>query len=130
MSKFWKGTFYRLYFLKENAERVSNDGIDAHISKEASEMLDKDYQTSIKLAELLQIKDKLADISLKKIYGYFILGILALWVIVVAFICITYIFQDKPNMSDGVLITLLTTTTANILVLPTVVVKYLFPNKK
>ena len=117
-------------FLRENAERVSNDGIDAHISKEASEMLDKDYQTSIKLAELLQIKDKLADISLKKIYGYFILGILGLWVIVVAFICITYIFQDKPNMSDGVLITLLTTTTANILVLPTVVVKYLFPNKK
>lgn len=117
-------------FLRENAERVSNDGIDAPISKEASEMLDKDYQTSIKLAELLQIKDKLADISLKKIYGYFILGILGLWVIVVAFICITYIFQDKPNMSDGVLITLLTTTTANILVLPTIVVKYLFPNKK
>lgn len=117
-------------FLRENAERVSNDGIDAQISKEASEMLDKDYQTSIKLAKLLQIKDKLADISLKKIYGYFILGILGLWVIVVAFICITYIFQDKPNMSDGVLITLLTTTTANILVLPTVVVKYLFPNKK
>ena len=117
-------------FLRENAERVSNDGIDAYISKEASEMLDKDYQTSIKLAELLQIKDRLADISLKKIYGYFILGILGLWVIVVAFICITYIFQDKPNMSDGVLITLLTTTTANILVLPTVVVKYLFPNKK
>lgn len=117
-------------FLRENSERVSNNGVDAHISKEASEMLDKDYQISLKLAELLQIEDKLADISLKNIYGYCILGILGFWVIMVAFICITYIFQNKPNMSDGVLITLLTTTTANILVLPTVVVKYLFPNKK
>lgn len=109
-------------FLKENKNGLSNN-TNSLVDIDTSTILDKDSQ----IAKDLKVKDILTDINLKKVYGYCILGILSFWLLIVAFICITYIFQEKPNMSDAVLITLLTTTTANILILPTIVVKYLFP---
>lgn len=114
-------------FLNDISQNIL-DNANASTDSDASKMLEKDY--NLQLVKIINAKDKLTDISLKQIYGYCILGILGFWVIVVAFICIVYIFQDFPNMSDSVLIVLLTTTTTNILVLPTIVLKYLFPNKK
>lgn len=77
----------------------------------------------------LKKEDLIADIRLKKMYGKCVLGVLAGWCLLVAFICITYMFQNYPNLSDNVLITLFTTTTANIIALPTIVLKYLFSKK-
>lgn len=116
-------------FISEYANTDSNVSVSPSKVQESFQLLDKDYEISQKIIELVQIKDKLADIDLKKIYGICLLVILALWIIMVAFICITYIFQDSPHVSDTVLITLFTTTTANIVALPTLVLKYLFPIK-
>lgn len=116
-------------FISEYANTDSNVSDSPSKVQESFQLLDKDYEISQKIIELVQIKDKLADIDLKKIYGICLLVILALWIIMVAFICITYIFQDSPHVSDTVLITLFTTTTANIVALPTLVLKYLFPIK-
>lgn len=93
-------------------------------------MLSKDSEIFSVIKSLVSIKDRLSDIDLKRIYGWTILGVLVLWVIFVIFVCITYMFQKSPNLSDNVLITLLTTTTVNILILPTIVLKYLFPHNK
>ncbi|MBR2618848.1 MAG: hypothetical protein IKC81_06050 [Paludibacteraceae bacterium] len=116
-------------FISEYANTDPNVSVSPSKVQESFQLLDKDYEISQKIIELVQIKDKLADIDLKKIYGICLLVILALWIIMVAFICITYIFQDSPHVSDTVLITLFTTTTANIVALPTLVLKYLFPIK-
>ena len=94
------------------------------------EILSKDSEIFSVIKSIVSIKDRLSDIDLKRIYGWTILGVLALWVIFVIFVCIAYMFQNCPNLSDNVLITLLTTTTVNILILPTIVLKYLFPHNK
>lgn len=117
-------------FIKDNVGDISIVEIEDMPIDSAVKVLDKDFKIYQALEKAINAKNKLADINLKKVYGYCILGILGFWILLVAFICITYIFQDFPNISDAVLITILTTTTANILVLPTIVLKYLFPNKK
>ena len=83
---------------------------------------DKEYQALLK-------KDKEIDIELKRHYGMSILHTLNIWVALVAFLLLLNLLPIK-GFSDSVLITLLTTTTANILALPMIVIKYLFPNKK
>lgn len=82
--------------------------------------------------ELLSNKDKNADIKLKKIYGWGILLILIGWeVFVIAFSWKQLNPCDKcvHKVSDTVFIALLTTATANILALPAIILKYLFPKK-
>lgn len=81
---------------------------------------------------LLSNKDKSADISLKKLYGCGILLILVGWEI---FVIVFSMKQLNPcdkcvhKVSDSVFIALLTTATANILALPAIILKYLFPKK-
>lgn len=97
-----------------------------------------DYSTSAKMLSIndkiskdLENKDKSTDIWLKRAYGLSILTILIIWEIFVIKFSMKQLnpctFQIR-HVSDPVFITLLTTATANILILPTIVLKYLFPN--
>lgn len=79
----------------------------------------------------LDNQNKSTDITLKKTYGCCIIVVLFIWeLFVTTFIFVQTLFSVINKMSDTVLITLLTSATANILILPTIVLKYLFPNKK
>ena len=82
------------------------------------------------LDEELHKKDKNVDIGLKITYGVIIGLVLIGWEIFVIYFSFTIIMCTEYKMSDGVFITLLTTTTAHILVLPSIVLNYLFPKNK
>lgn len=89
--------------------------------------LDRNYRTS----KELDAKDKDTDISLKKIYGWSIIGVLGVWeLFVIGFCFIQVCCPNAKEISDAVFITLLTSATANILILPTIVLNYLFPKEK
>jgi hypothetical protein len=76
-----------------------------------------------------EMEDKDADISLKKTYGWTIIAVLGLWEIFVIVIVAIHLGSKAVKLSDTVLITLLTSATANILALPTIVLNYLFPKR-
>lgn len=84
------------------------------------------------VADDLAKRDKKLDINLKKIYGIGILIVLAGWVL---FVILFSWKQLEPceckvkHVSDTVFVALLTSATANILALPAIILKYLFPNK-
>lgn len=108
------------FILEVESEQKSEDClIPAEIS--AKKLMDNES-----LAKSLERLEKKTDITLKKTYGFVILGILFLWeVFVISASCV----QLNPNVyhfSDGVLIALWTSATANILALPTIILKYLF----
>lgn len=84
------------------------------------------------LAKELERLEKKTDIKLKRIYGIVILCILGLWeIFVIVFSCV----QLNPNccairhMTDTVIIALWTSATANIVALPTIILRYLFPKR-
>lgn len=85
------------------------------------------------VANRLNNQDKKVDINLKIIYGVVILVLLLIWIFFV--ICFSN-KQLEPNsekmhhISDTVFVTLLTTATANIIALPTIILKYLFSHQK
>ena len=67
------------------------------------------------------------DVRLKKHYGYAILiGIFVWLLLVLVTVCLTGL--QKLYLSDSVLVTLLSTTTVNLIGVLWVVVKYLFPH--
>ncbi|MDR0581831.1 MAG: hypothetical protein LBG31_02590 [Prevotellaceae bacterium] len=76
-----------------------------------------------------ELEDKDADISLKKTYGWTIIAVLGLWEIFVIVIIAIHLGSEAAKLSDTVLVTLLTSATANILALPTIVLNYLFPKR-
>lgn len=84
------------------------------------------------VAKRLSAKDKSTDIWLKWVYGIVTLLILVGWKIFV--ICFS-IKQLNPGISevrpasDEVLIALWTSATANIVALPAIILKYLFPKR-
>ncbi|OAV70894.1 hypothetical protein Barb6_01603 [Bacteroidales bacterium Barb6] len=83
------------------------------------------------ILESLRHKDKNTDIRLKKTYGWGIIGVLYIWIrFVIAFLIIAMLCPNARKVSDTVFIALLTSATANILFLPAIVLKYLFPNPK
>lgn len=94
----------------------------------SASMLSSNEKIARKLAE----RSKSADIWLKWIYGIAILGVLAAWEI---FVIVVMCKQSWPidkgiqHFSDAVLIALLTSATANILALPAIILRYLFPDK-
>lgn len=91
-----------------------------------AELSAKKLSDNESLANSLERLEKKTDITLKKTYGFVILGILFLWE---AFVITISCLQLKPELlhfSDGVLIALWTSATANILALPTIILKYLF----
>lgn len=104
---------------------ISNTTFD--VNKEENKDLKEDNKAWKKLEE----RDKETDIRLKLFYGIFIIVVLLMWEIFVIYLSIKQLNPcDKcvRKLSDPVFIALLTTTTANILALPTIVIKYLFPH--
>lgn len=87
---------------------------------------------SAELERDLEKQNKRADIKLKWLYGSAILIVLGFWE---WFVIKVVLSQLNPNheeihyLSDTALVALLTSATANILTLPAIILKYLFPHK-
>lgn len=98
------------------------------IEEQASRAL----EISAQMAKELENKDRSADIHLKKLYGWGILFVLSGWIIFVIYFSIHQLnpcrCEVRP-MSDAVIIALWTSATANILALPAIILKYLFPKR-
>lgn len=88
--------------------------------------LSEDEKRAKELANI----EKETDIDLKKAYGKTILGILIAWLSFVGLLLMGKYGPSGYKLSDGVLITLITTTTLDILILPKIVLQYLFPQNK
>lgn len=101
--------------------------------KEVERNLMTDFQADSFLDEYkaLVLKNYSQDIVLRYSYANNIFGLVCIYLVVVGFIVVSSgrTFVDF-HLSDSVLITLLTTTTANVLTLFVLVVKYLFPSNK
>jgi hypothetical protein len=82
-----------------------------------------------KRAKELANKEKETDIALKEKYGNTILGILIAWLSFVGLLLLAKYGPNGSKLSDGILITLITTTTLDILILPKIVLQHLFPQK-
>lgn len=113
-------------FIEEVKDTTSNDNI-SDVDKEEN----KDLKGDNIAWRILEQEDKKTDISLKKIYAKFIMAVLGIWEIFVIWFSYTQICCPYSHkVSEAVFIALLTTATANILVLPTIVLNYLFPKSK
>lgn len=97
--------------------------------KEKEDSIIQDMNKEEKRMGELNIKDKEVDIDLKERYGNTILNILIGWLIFVGIIIFSQLGPVSIKLSDEVLITLITTSTANIIALPIIILKYLFPKK-
>lgn len=77
------------------------------------------------------LNDKRQDRELRKSYAQKIFISVCVFVSIVLLIVVLnyFVFHRYTPISDGVLITLLTTTTADVLGLFVIVTRYLFPNK-
>ncbi len=101
-------------------------------SERIEEQASRALEISAQMAKELENKDRSADIHLKKLYGWGILIVLAGWIGFVIYFSIQQLnpcgCEVRP-MSDAVIIALWTSATANILALPAIILKYLFPNR-
>lgn len=70
-----------------------------------------------------------ADNSNRKIAFLWVFGLVSLWMLAILYI-LTHNVEDGYGISDNVMITLLTTTTINIVGLPGIVLKYLFSKQE
>lgn len=87
-------------------------------SKEKKPTSHKDFR------EWLKNEDLWNNIKLRKVLAYWSFGIISAWIILVAIV----LFDNKClELSENIIITMLVTTTANILGLPIIVLKNLFP---
>ena len=97
-----------------------------------AEKLAKEEEHSFsKEREKLQIQGMTDDLRARKNWGKRVFVLLVGWLLVVV---LSVMFQGfgwrKFHVSDSVLITLITTTTANVLSLGYIVANYLFPKSK
>jgi hypothetical protein len=106
----------------DREEEAYEQTLSTTLDKEESE-----FQQYQKIQQ--EIDDKGADISLKKAYGWAIIAVLGLWEVFVIVVTITQITGCSVKISDTVFVALLTSATANILALPTIVLNYLFPKR-
>lgn len=97
--------------------------------REKEDSIIQNMNNEEKRMEELDIKDKEVDIDLKERYGNTILNILIGWLVFVGLILLSQLGPVSYKLSDEVLITLITTSTANIIALPVIILKYLFPKK-
>lgn len=75
----------------------------------------------------LENEDLRNNIQLRKYLAYWSFGIISVWIVIVAII----LFDNKClELSENIIITMLVTTTANILGLPIIVLRNLFPSKE
>ena len=79
------------------------------------------------IREWLENEDLWNNIKLRKVLAYWSFGIITAWIILVAIV----LFDNKClELSENIIITMLVTTTANILGLPIIVLRNLFPSKE
>lgn len=111
----------------ENTNLSTNQSTE-RIEEQAS----RDLEISAQMAKELENRDRSADIHLKKLYGWGILIVLAGWIGFVIYFSIQQLnpceCEVRP-LSDAVIIALWTSATANILALPAIILKYLFPKR-
>ena len=105
---------------------VKNDGlfkefVDSNDNKPA-DFFDKRMKS-------LELKNKAQDIELRRKYAEQIFTFVSLYMFAVFFILILSGSPSSFRISDAVLMTLLGTTTANVIGILVIVAKYLFPNK-
>lgn len=93
--------------------------------KESAEILSKDAR----IDKWIEVYDKLGDIKLKRLYGVWILILLSFWILYMVVFSFFQLYVTSP-ISDAVFITLITTTTANIIGLPIIILNHLFPKNK
>lgn len=85
------------------------------------------------IAKRLSAKDKSADICLKWVYGIATLLILIGWEVFVIYFSIRQLnprICEVHHASDGIMIALWTSATANIVALPAIILNYLFPKHR
>lgn len=100
--------------------------------EEKRELISKQLENDSRIAKELQNKDHRIDINLKLIYAGGILFVLIGWVtcvLVFMFRQLSPTDEKVYHVSDAVFISLLTSATANILALPAIILKYLFPKR-
>ena len=113
-------------FVEELKETNSDDNMSA--STYAAKLLESNEE----IAKRLSNRDKNTDICLKWVYGVSIILVLAAWETFVIYFSIKQLNPCNKcvqRVSDTVFVALLTTATANILALPAIILKYLFPKK-
>lgn len=84
------------------------------------------YEKELKILEL---KSKEQDIDMRKDFATKTYNLVCIYLVVVFFVVFLVCCPAEFNMSDGVLITLLGTTTINVIGLFAIVMNYLFPKK-
>ena len=104
--------------LKEVIEKASQAERE---SRDARTLLDK------RLLEV-EIDSKKQEQRLQKWFAYWAVGLVSLWLVFIVAVVFS-VGMSWLNYSDGVLIALLATTTANIIGLAYFMAKGLFPNK-
>ncbi len=101
----------------------SKQTIYSHDLELKSKSLDHELES-----KLLDNKSKKADINLRKFFAFWVLFIVT-WFLYYVKEILYLKFNYEKNLSDNVIIALLTTTTINILTLAFMVISYLFPKK-
>lgn len=112
----------------ENFVEEVEDDSTMQTSTYAAKLLESNEEIAKKLFN----KDKNTDICLKWVYGVSIIIVLSAWEVFVIYYSIQQLNPCNKcvhKISDAVFIALLTTATANILALPAIILKYLFPKK-
>ena len=95
---------------------------------EAEELAREEEHSFSKEREKLQLQGMSDDLQARKTWGERVFVLLVVWlaVVVLAVICQGFGWREF-HVADSVLITLITTTTANVLSLGYIVANYLFP---
>lgn len=76
----------------------------------------------------VQIDSKKQEQRLQKWFAYWAVGLVSAWLVFVAFLLVC-VGNSRISLSSTVLVTLLATTTVNVIALSMVMAKGLFPNK-
>lgn len=134
------------FFNKEQTTIINQDYPDPHELELKLEEVEANHELELKKEEIrakkIDNKSKEIDIGSKKIdifskgYDIILRVIFAFWVLFIVTNFLLFVkeilylkFNYEKNLSDNVIIALLTTTTINILTLAFMVISYLFPKK-
>jgi cytochrome c biogenesis protein CcdA len=104
-----------------------SDDADKSSADVKSRAKEEEYQEKVRSAKIKNDIEE-QDKAERKSYASTITAIVCLWLV---FVAIVFVASGKGNLhySDNVLITLLTTTTANVIGLFVIVANYLFKSK-
>lgn len=110
--------------LKERSGKVRLTDVEEELLK-TQQIENKKADVELKLKEL-ELRSKELDINLRKDFSFKIFSFLCSYMVVVFVLVYFSGFKSFFEMSDAILITLLTTTMANVIGIFLLVVKYIF----